>query len=286
MEKKPAEKVYFVEHAPFCPVNYQYEVDQILYRGRSAYQDFAVITNPFFGRMLILDGVVQFTERDEFYYHEMMAHVPLHSIKAPKTVIVIGGGDGGVVREVLKHETIEKVYLVDIDEEVTHVAREYFPTVSCGLSDPRVVERPMDGAIFLREFDGKADAILVDSTDITGFAKSLFTPEFFADANRVLEDHGVFVTLSESLHFHLPLVREVQKMLKKAFPVVDLYTAPIATYPGNWWCFAVGTKGTDCRVPVREAVTPTRYYCTEVHKTCFIPRFLYERIMEEGRESL
>ncbi len=279
-------EIKLFEKDPYAPIRYVYEVDQVLYRGRSPYQEFAVVTNPFFGRMLILDGVVQFTERDEFYYHEMLAHPALHAMQAPRTVIVIGGGDGGVVREVLKHPTIEKVYLVDIDEEVTHVAREYFPTVSSGLSDPRVVERPMDGAIFLKEFEGKADVILVDSTDIVGFAKSLFTEDFFRQARRVLEAHGVFVTLSESLHFHLPLVREVQNRLRAAFPVADLYTAPIATYPGNWWCFAVGSQGTDCRVPVRDAVTPTRYYCTDIHRSCFIPRFLYDRIMEEGRESL
>lgn len=279
-------EIRFFERDPYAPIKYTYQVDEVLYRGKSPYQEFAVLKNPYFGRILVLNGVVQFTERDEFYYHEMLSHVPLHAIQEPKTVIVIGGGDGGVVREVLKHPTIEKVYLVDIDPEVTHVAREYFPTVSCGLSDPRVVERPMDGAIFLKDYDGKADAILVDSTDIVGFAKSLFTPEFFGNARRILYDHGIFVTLSESVHFHLPIVRQVQTMLKEAFPVVDLYTAPIATYPGNWWCFAVGTKGANCRNMVRPKVNPTRYYCEEVHKTCFMPKYLYDKIMEEGRESL
>jgi spermidine synthase len=279
-------EILFVERDPYAPISMVYPIKQVLYRGKSAFQEFAVLESTYFGRMLILDGVVQFTERDECFYHEMLAHVPLHAIEAPKNVIIIGGGDGGVAREVLKHPTIEKVYVVDIDPEVTHIAREYFPTVSCAFSDARVIERPMDGAIFLKEFDGKADAIIVDSTDIVGFAKSLFTPEFFSDARRVLEDHGIFVTLSESIHFHLPLVRQVQNMLKSVFPVVDLYTAPIATYPGYWWCFAVGTKGRNCRVPVRKPVTPTRYYCEEVHNTCFVPKFLYDRIMENGRESL
>lgn len=279
-------EIRFHEQDPYAPTKCTYPIEEVLYRGKSPYQDFAVLKSPYFGRILVLNGVVQFTERDEFFYHEMLAHVPLHAIEAPRTVIVIGGGDGGVVREVLKHPTIERVYLVDIDEEVSRVAREYFPTVSCGLSDPRVVERPMDGAIFLKGFEGKADAILVDSTDIVGFAQSLFTEDFFRDACRVLEPHGVFVTLSESIHFHLPIVRQVQKMLKTAFPVVDLYTAPLCTYPGYWWCFAVGTLGVNPRESVREAVTPTRYYCAEIHKTCFMPKFLYDRIMEEGRESL
>lgn len=280
-------EIRLFEKDPYAPIKYTYEVSEVLYRGKSPYQEFAVVTNPFFGRMLILDGVVQFTERDEFYYHEMLAHVALHAMEAPKTVIVIGGGDGGVIREVLKHPTVEKAYLVDIDSEVTRVSREFFPTVSCGLSDPRVIEAPMDGAIFMQEFQGKADAILVDSTDIVGFAKSLFTEEFFGKAARILGDDGIFVTLSESMHFHLPMVREVQKTLRKAFPVVDLYTAPIATYPGNWWCFAVGSNGgTDIRTPVRPQVSPTRYYCTDIHKTCFLPKYLYDRMMEEGRESM
>jgi len=279
-------EIKLFEKDPYAPIRYVYEVSEVLYRGKSAYQEFAVVTNPFFGRMLILDGVVQFTERDEFYYHEMLAHVALHALPAPKTVIVIGGGDGGVVREVLKHETVEKVYLVDIDSEVGRVSREFFPTVSCGLSDPRVVEAPMDGAVFLAEFQGSADAILVDSTDIVGFAKSLFTEDFFSHAARVLGKNGLFVTLSESLHFHLPMVREVQKTLRKAFQRADLYTAPIATYPGNWWCFAVGANESDIRVQKRPKVNPTRYYCEDIHRSCFLPRYLYDRVMEEGRESL
>ncbi|NOZ01738.1 MAG: polyamine aminopropyltransferase [Deltaproteobacteria bacterium] len=274
------------EKDPYAPIRYVYEIDQVLYRGKSAFQEFAVVTNPYFGRMLVLDGVVQFTERDEFYYHEMMAHVALHAMESPRTVVVIGGGDGGVIREVLKHPTVEKAYLVDIDTEVSRVSREFFPTVGSALSDPRLVDSPMDGAAFLDGFDGTADAVLVDSTDIVGHARSLFTPEFYESARRVLGDRGLFVTLSESLHFHLPMVREVQKTLKKAFKTADLYTAPLATYAGNWWCFAVGSNGADIRKPARKPVTPTRYYCAEVHQTCFLPRFLYDRVMEEGRESL
>lgn len=278
-------KLTLFEKDPYAPIGYTYEVTDVLYRGKSEYQEFAVVTNPFFGRMLLLDGVVQFTERDEFYYHEMLAHVPLHAMAAPETVVVIGGGDGGVIREVVKHPSVKKAYLVDIDPEVTRVTKEFFPTVASGLSDPRVQHCPMDGARFLDEFQGKADAILVDSTDIVGFAKSLFTPDFFARARAILADGGAFVTLSESLHFHFPLVREVQQSLRASFPVADLYTAPIATYAGNWWCFAVGTNGASLRTAVREPVTPTRYYCGDIHRTCFLPDFLYGRLMEEGRES-
>jgi len=268
---------------PHAPIHYQYAIDQVLYRGKSPYQEFAVVTNPFFGRMLILDGVVQFTEKDEFFYHEMMAHVALHAIESPKRVIVVGGGDGGVVREVLKHPTIEQVHLVDIDPEVTRISREFFPTVSSGLDDPRVIHAPMDGAMFMRQYEGQADAIIVDSTDIIGFATSLFTSDFFDNAKAILGKNGVYITLSESLHFHFEMVRDVQKTMASIFPHVDLYTAPIATYGGNWWCFAVGTNGVDIRKPVGKTVENTRYYCEEVHKTAFLPDFLYKRLMDEER---
>jgi spermidine synthase len=277
--------VRLFEKDPYAPIQYTYEVTDVLYRGKSAYQEFAVVVNPFFGRMLILDGVVQFTERDEFYYHEMLAHVPLHAMEAPETVIVIGGGDGGVIREVVKHPSIRKVYLVDIDPEVTRVTKAFFPSVASGLDDPRVQHCPMDGAQFLEEFVGMADAIQVDSTDIVGFAKSLFTPDFFARARAILKPGGAFVTLSESLHFHFPIVREVQQSLLASFKCADLYTAPIATYAGNWWCFAVGTNGVSLRTPVQPPVQPTRYYCADIHKTCFLPPFLYGRLMEEGRDG-
>ena len=270
------------ERDPHAPIHYQYAVDRVLYTGKSDYQEFAVVTNPFFGRMLLLDGVVQFTDRDEFYYHEMMAHVALHAMPAPRRVIVIGGGDGGVIREVLKHPTIEQAYLVDIDPEVTRISREFFPAVAAGLDDPRVVHAPMDGALFMRQFEGHADAILVDSTDIVGFATSLFTADFFDRARAILGPDSAFVTLSESLHFHFELVRQVQETLASVFPRVDLYTAPLATYGGNWWCYAVGTNGLDLRTPVRPAVTPTRYYCEDIHRSCFLPDFLYRRLREPG----
>jgi spermidine synthase len=277
--------IEIAEKDPFAPVRYHYEVTDVLYRGRSEYQEFAVVANPFFGRMLLLDGVVQFTDRDEFYYHEMLAHPALHALDEPRRAVVVGGGDGGVVREVLKHPSIEQVFLVDIDPEVTRVTREFFPAVASGLSDPRVTLAPMDGAAFVRDFEGQADVLLVDSTDIVGFAKTLFTAGFFGACRRILGERGLFVTLSESLHFHFPIVRAVQNTLREAFPRSDLYTAPIATYPGNWWCFAVGASETDIRTPRRPAVTPTRYYCEDIHRSAFLPRFLYDRLMEEGRES-
>lgn len=277
-----AEK-YFVERDPYSPIRYSYEIDQILCEGRSEFQEYMVFTNPFFGRVLVLDGVVQLTERDEFFYHEMLAHVPLQSISEPGEVIIIGGGDGGVAREVIKHPWVTAVTVVDIDPMVARLSKEYFPCVSSALSDRRVTQIAMDGAQFLREYRGQARAILVDSTDIAGNAETLFSESFFRDARGALHPDGVFVTLSESLHFHFSMVRMLQERLARVFGNSDIYTAPIATYAGNWWCFAVGFGARSCREPVGQIAGPTRYYDADVHRASFLAPRLYQRLMESER---
>lgn len=277
--------IKFTERAPYAPVEYQYDVEEILYKGKSAYQEIMVIRNPYYGKMLILDDVVQMTERDEFFYHEMLTHVVLHAHPGPKKVIVIGGGDGGVVREVLKHKTIEKVFFVEIDEEVINISRKFFPNVSSGVDDPRVEIKIMDGADFVaRRKASDIDAVIIDSTDIIGFARSLFTPAFFTAVRNCLSDQGMFVTHTESLHFHKDMVIEIQEALKKIFPLVDLYTAAIATYPGNWWAFAIASKGVSPREVRNKRKIKARYYSTEVHQQSFMPRELYERLMKRKLE--
>ena len=209
--------IRFYERDPYAPIQYTYEVENILYNGKSKFQEIMVIRNPHFGKMLILDGVVQITERDEFFYHEMLTHVVLHAHPAPKRVIVIGGGDGGAVREVLKHKTVEKVYFIEIDEEVINVSRKFFPAVACDVDDPRVEIKCMDGAEFIKGRDADIDAVIVDSTDIVGFATSLLQRVFSAIKNCLTKD-GFYVTLSESLHFHKDIVIEVQETMKAVFP--------------------------------------------------------------------
>jgi spermidine synthase len=138
----------------------------------------------------------------------------------------------------------------------------------------------MDGAEFVKGREGDIDAVIVDSTDIVGFAKSLFTVEFFKSVKDSLADEGMFVTLSESLHFHKDLVIEVQEAMKLIFPIVDLYTAPIATYAGNWWTFSAASKKHDLRQMRREYKTDTRYYSDEIHQQAFMPPKMYERLMQ------
>jgi len=273
--------IKFFEKAPYAPVEYAYDVEEILYIGKSKFQKIMVIKNPYFGRMLILDDVVQLTEKDEFFYHEMLTHVVMHAHPDAKKVVVIGGGDGGVVREILKHKYVEKVYFVEIDEEVINVSRRYFPNVSSGVDDARVEIKIMDGAEFVTKIKrSDIDAVIIDSTDIIGFARSLFTDEFFTFVKNCMKDDGMFVTHTESVHFHRDMVIEIQEVLKRVFPIVDLYTAPIATYPGNWWAFAVASKKLSPREVKRKHTIDTKYYSEEIHQQAFIPKSMYKKLMQ------
>lgn len=272
--------IKFFEKDPYSPIQYAYDVEKVLYKGKSRYQEIMVFENPHFGRILVLDGVVQLTERDEFFYHEMLAHVVMHSHPAPKIVAVIGGGDGGTLREVLKHDCVEKLYFIEIDEEVINVSKKFFPAVACGIDDKRVELRCMDGAEFVNKKTGDIDIVIVDSTDIVGFAKSLFSVEFFKAVRSCLTEEGMFVSLSESLHFHKDIVIEVQEEMKLIFPSVDLYTAPLATYPGNWWTFSAASKKHDLRQMRREFGIDARYYNEEIHQQAFMPRKTYEKLMQ------
>jgi spermidine synthase len=277
--------VKFFEKAPYAPVEYAYDVEEILYKGKSKFQEIMVIRNQYFGKILILDDVVQLTERDEFFYHEMLTHIVMHALPHPQKIVVIGGGDGGVVREVLKHKTVEKVFFVEIDEEVINISKRFFPTVSSGVDDPRVEIKIMDGAEFITKRKiSDIDAIIIDSTDIIGFARSLFTDEFFVSVKKCLTDEGMFVTHTESMHFHKDMVIEIQEMLKKVFPVVDIYTTPIATYPGNWWAFAVASKKLSPKETRRKLEISTKYYDEEIHQQAFLTRGLYERLMQRKLE--
>lgn len=273
--------IRFFEKDPYAPIEYSYEVSNILYSSKSKFQDIMVFENPYFGKILVLDGVVQLTEKDEFFYHEMLTHVVMHAHPDPKKIVVIGGGDGGTVREVLKHKSVEKVYFIEIDEEVINVSKKYFPTISYEIDNPLVEIHTMDGAEFAKGRHSDIDVVIVDSTDIVGFATSLFTVEFFTAIKNCLTVNGMHVTLSESLHFHKNIVIEIQKTMKSVFPIVDLYAVPIATYGGNWWTFSVGSKKLDPREPHRKYDIKTRYYSDEIHKISFLPRDMYKRLIEQ-----
>lgn len=278
------DSLYFWEKDPFSPINYCYQIQEILFCGRTKYQDIKVLTNAYFGKMLILDNVVQLTERDEHFYHEMLAQVPLHAHPSPVDVLIIGGGDGGVLREVLKHKGVKRVVVVEIDREVIEVSRKFFPGLATGFADARTQILERDGSEFLAKTKEGFDLILVDCTDPVGIAESLFTDQFFQNAFSALKWDGIFAAQTESLHFHREFVGEVQRHLAEIFPIVDLYTVPLATYAGNWWSFSIASKKYNPREMKRRCEIPTRYYAEDIHSHAFLPLSIYHRL-KSGRKD-
>ena len=273
-------KRWFTEEEPFSPVNYRYAIDRVLHRRLSPVQEIKVLEHSYFGRMLVLDNVVQLTERDEFFYHEMLAHVPLHSHRHPESVLIVGGGDGGALREVLKHPTVARVALAEIDPEVIEVSKRFFPGLGGSFASPIVSVHAADGAEYLRQTKESFDVILVDAPDPIGPAKSLSTGAFYKAAFNVLTDSGIFAMQTESLHFHIDFVNRVQRLLAQVFPWVGLYSVPLATYPGNWWSISMAAKVPLSEESVRPSVPDTRYYCEEVHQRSFVPAGVLERLSE------
>ena len=270
----------FVESDPFSPIRYIYRVSGILYCGKSKYQEIQVFESPDFGKMLVLDGVVQLTERDEFFYHEMLAHVILHAHPNPRTVLIIGGGDGGTLREVLKHNSVERVQLVELDRQVIETSKRFFPGLAGGFSDPRVHVKCMNGTNYVRQARGTFDAVIVDSTDPVGYGKRLFTDQFFADVFSILNETGMFVIQTESLHFHHKFVADVQIRLNKLFNIVELYCVPLATYAGNWWTFSIASVKYPVDAQNRKQEVITKYYDEEVHRKAFVPCSLRKKLLD------
>ncbi len=272
-------ELQFQETDPFAPIHYVYDVEEVVCSRRTRYQQLLVFESRHFGRVLVLDGVVQLTERDEHFYHEMLTHVVLHAHPEPADVLIIGGGDGGSLREVLKHQTVKRVQMVELDMGVIEASKEFLPTLSTGFADPRAHILETRGEDFLASTTDRFDLVIMDSTDPVGPAASLFTDECLASAASVLKDNGMFVAQTESLHFHAEFVREVQRKLARLFKIADLYTVPLATYGGNWWTFSIGSKAHDPRELRRPFAVPARYYAEDIHHQAFLPPSLMRKLM-------
>ncbi len=253
-------------------------VKETLHKEKTQYQDLLVVDTYDYGRMLLLDGVVQLTECDEFVYHEMMAHVALFTHPNPKKVLVIGGGDGGMIREVVKHPSVEKAVLAEIDDRVIAASKAYFPTVGSALDNPKVDIQVGDGIKYVNDHKGEFDVILIDSSDPIGPGEGLFLRDFYQSVHECLTEDGLFVAQMESPWYHRDLIARVHKDVKSVFPITKLYYGIIPTYPGGSMCFAFGSKQHD---PLQKALRPvtfaTRYYNHDVHRAAFaLPGFIEE----------
>lgn len=248
------------------------QVDDILYDAASPYQHIQIAVSPLFGRMLILDDAVQTTERDEHIYHEMLVHLPLLTHGVPKRVLIIGGGDGGTLEEVLKHP-VDLAVMVEIDRSVVDVSRTFLPDIGgVAFDDPRTRLLIADGIAFVRDTTERFDVVLVDSTDPKGAATALFSEAFFTMCAHVLTPDGVLAMQSGSPLYQRDLVDSVRRRLA-ALPVVVPYWAAIPSYPGTLWTFTLASRRSDPRLVDRGLIARRiegfglRYYRPDVHHT-------------------
>lgn len=260
------------------------KIKESLHTETTPYQELALIDTIEWGKMLVLDGCVMTTDRDEFIYHEMISHIALSAHPHPRKVLVVGGGDGGVIREVLKHPTVEKAVLAEIDDRVIEVAKEYLPQIAAGLADSRAVVQVGDGIAHVQDHPDEYDVIIVDSTDPIGPAVGLFAKTFYESILRALKPDGIFVAQSESPFFNGELIRHVQQDVRSLFPIAHLYLASIPTYPSGLWSFTIGSRRYDPREladPARSAALETKYYSPALHKSAFVlPRFVEQLLSE------
>ncbi|KAL7414562.1 saccharopine dehydrogenase [Mrakia frigida] len=263
------------------------KVKKVLHTEKSLFQDVLVFESETYGNVLVLDGVVQATERDEFSYQEMITHIPMASHPNPKHVLVVGGGDGGVIREVLKHASVESVVLVDIDEAVPRVSKLYLPGMADVLSHPKVTVHIADGFKYLPTVENSFDVIITDSSDPVGPAASLFEAPYFTLMKAALKEGGSLSTQGESLWLHLPLIKDLRTMTKHLFPVSEYAFTTIPTYPSGQIGFVVCSKDANRKVsvPLRE-VPNCRYYNARVHSASFVLPEFGRAMIEEGKDLL
>lgn len=254
-------------------------VKEILYNEKSDFQRIMVLDTFEYGRVLTLDNVIQASERDEFIYHEMITHVGLVTHPNPRRVLVIGGGDGGSIREIMKHKKVEKAVHVEIDEKVIEASKKCLPTFSSGFKDPRVEIRVGDGIKHVAERKNTYDVIIIDSTDPVGPAVGLFNEDFYRNVYDALKEDGLLIAQTESPFFNQDLVKKVQTALADIFPIARLYTCTIPSYPGGFWCFSLGSKKYD-PLKVKPEDIPdldTKWYNPAIHHSSFIlPPFVKE----------
>ncbi|KAK9811308.1 hypothetical protein WJX72_001515 [[Myrmecia] bisecta] len=271
------------------------KVDDVLFHQRSDFQDVCVLRSPAFGTVLTLDGVIQCTERDEFAYQEMITHLPMCAVKGePKRALVVGGGDGGVLRELARHSCLEEIHIAEIDGMVPEVSKKYFPQMALGFKDNRVRVEITDGIKFVQDAaEGSYDVIIVDSSDPVGPAQVLFQKPFFDAMHRALRPGGIVCTQAESLWLHLDIIKELARMCSDVFQGGQVRYAftTIPTYPSGQIGFMICTKASgeahDARIPSRPPPAqtqqpgwpPMRYYNSDVHRAAFVlPQFAKEAL--------
>ena len=260
------------------------EVTARLFSHQSKYQKIEIFETANLGHLLMLDGIIQLTGYDEFAYQEMMANLPYYAHGNPERILVIGGGDGGVLRELAKHPQPEVLDLCDIDADVIKAAKEFLPEMACGFDDPRVTVHIADGSEFIREKPGYYDVIIVDSTDPGGPGAPLFGAPFYADLKRALRPGGVVGTQAESPWLLPEVVKNLCRAARDNFKFVDYDAISVPTYPTGMIGCCVASDARDVRQaaaePDAELAKVLRYYSPEVHQAAFVKPAFVRRMLD------
>ncbi|GIX42049.1 MAG: polyamine aminopropyltransferase 2 [Leptospiraceae bacterium] len=275
------EKLNMAQH-----IKTQISIKEKLYEEKSPYQHIAIYETTGFGKMLTLDDVIMCTEKDEFGYHEMIAHVPLFAHNNPENVLVIGGGDGGTVREVVKHSAVKHVDMCEIDERVVEVAKKYLPTMSNQLSNPKVSLHFQDGFQWVKDHKNQYDVIIVDSSDPVGPAEVLFKEEFIRCCYESLKENGILVNQAEHMLMFTDIIKEMLDYGRKYFPIQYYYNTLVPTYPGGFIGFTFFSKKFTPFENLAQRIEQEKidnwnlqYYTKEMHKASFtLPKAIQKEL--------
>ncbi|MBM7562016.1 polyamine aminopropyltransferase [Fusibacter tunisiensis] len=269
-------------------VDFSIKVKKHFYSEQSPFQHIDFFESEEFGTFFTLDGLMMVNEKDEFVYHDMITHVAMATNPDIKRVLVIGGGDGGTVRELTRYPHIEEIHMVEIDEMVVRACQSYLPITASKLDDPRVTLFFEDGLKFIHGKENVYDLILVDSTDPIGPGEGLFSEAFYTDCYTALSENGILINQHESPYYpsYAHEMKRSHTKIKKIFPISKVYQFHMPTYPSGHWLFGFASKKLD---PVTDHKPEkwesfgldTRYYNSDLHKACFaLPTFV-KRLLEE-----
>ncbi len=274
-------ELWFTEYQTKA-LGFSCKINAILRKEQSEFQSLAVVETEQFGKMLLLDGMVMTTDVDEYVYHEMITQVALNAHPNPKKVLIIGGGDGGALREVVNHPLVEKGTLVEIDERVVIASRDFFPQLSCSFDHEKANLVVADGIAFVKEHKNSFDVVIVDSTEPVGPAVELFSPSFYQNVYECLHEDGILVVQSESPFLNQDVIQMAYGGIAGIFPITKLYLASIPTYPSGLYSFSIGSKKYDPETICNKPDLKHKYYSDEVHQAAFkLPPFV-KKIIGQG----
>lgn len=284
-------ELWFSEmHTP--DVKLSVRVERQLCCVQSKYQRIEIFESPEFGRFLTLDGFMMLTEKDEFIYHEMITHVPMAVHPRAEDILVIGAGDGGVLRELCKYERVKRVDVAEIDSEVVRLCKEFLPQTAVGFDDKRVNIFYEDGLKFVRSRENEYDIVIVDSTDPFGPGEGLFSKEFYGNCHKALRPDGILINQHESPFYEKDalIVKRAHKRIVQSFPISRVYQAFIPTYPSGHWLFGFASKGLhpvkDLNAGWKSLGIPARYYNINLHKGAFyLPNYVEELLSDVEHEE-